>query len=346
MRKKFFQKIILNKQNSIKDAIQNLAISGLQICFVCEGTKLLGTITDGDIRKAILKKINLEDTIHKIMNTNFTSVEKNVSEQKAKTLMRLYKINQIPVLDKNKNIINVYFSNTIETKVQYENPVIIMAGGFGKRLMPITKNCPKPLLPVLGKPVLEHIITRLKTEGFRNIYISTHYLGNMIRDYFGNGENFGVYINYIDEEKPLGTAGCLSKFEPINDKDFIVCNGDVLTDIPFAQLLEYHIANKSVATMAVREYFWKHPFGVIKTKGISIKSITEKPIEKTYVNAGIYVFKIKVKKIVKKDKKIEMPDLFRILKKKKQNTVIFPMFENWLDIGDTKEYERAQKKFY
>ena len=125
-----------------------------------------------------------------------------------------------------------------------------------------------------------------------------------------------------------------------------MCNGDVLTDIPFAQLLEYHIANKSVATMAVREYFWKHPFGVIKTKGISIKSITEKPIEKTYVNAGIYVFKSKVKKIVKKDKKIEMPDLFRILKKKKQNTVIFPMFENWLDIGDTKEYERAQKKFY
>ena len=238
-----------------------------------------------------------------------------------------------------------FFSETIETNLQYDNPVIIMAGGFGKRLMPITKNCPKPLLPVLGKPVLEHIITKLKNEGFKNIYISTHHLANMIKDYFGDGKNFGVSIKYIDEKIPLGTAGCLSRFEPKNDKDFIVCNGDVLTDIPFAQLLEYHIENNSSATMAVREYFWKHPFGVIKTCGLKIKSITEKPIEKTYVNAGIYVFKNKVKNIIQKDKKIEMPEFFRILKKKKYNTIVFPMFENWLDIGDTKEYERAQKKY-
>ena len=225
--------------------------------------------------------------------------------------MNLYKINQIPVIDKKRNLINVFFSDTIETPFQYDNPVIIMAGGFGKRLMPITKNCPKPLLPVLGKPVLEHIITKLKNEGFNNIYISTHYLANMIKDYFGNGKNFGVSIKYIDEKIPLGTAGCLSKFEPKNE----------------------------------REYFWKHPFGVIKTKGFNIKSITEKPIEKTYVNAGIYVFKNKIKNIIQKDKKIEMPEFFRILKRKKYNTIVFPMFENWLDIGDTKEYERAQKKY-
>ena len=345
MKKKFFTKSILKKKNSIKDAIENLALSKLQICFVCEGRKLLGTITDGDIRRAILKKMSLETEIEKIMNKNFTSIGVNSSLKKAKTLMNLYKINQIPVIDKKRNLINVFFSDTIETPFQYDNPVIIMAGGFGKRLMPITKNCPKPLLPVLGKPVLEHIITKLKNEGFNNIYISTHYLANMIKDYFGDGKNFGVSIKYIDEKIPLGTAGCLSKFEPKNEKDFIVCNGDVLTDIPFAQLLEYHIENKSTATMAVREYFWKHPFGVIKTKGFNIKSITEKPIEKTYVNAGIYVFKNKIKNIIQKDKKIEMPEFFRILKRKKYNTIVFPMFENWLDIGDTKEYERAQKKY-
>ena len=166
----------------------------------------------------------------------------------------------------------------------------------------------------------------------------------MIREYFGNGKNFGVTINYIEEKKPLGTAGCLSKFKSNNDKDFIVCNGDVLTDISFSQLLDYHLRNKSIATMAVREYFWKHPFGVIKTNGFKIKSITEKPIEKTYVNAGIYVFKNRITKILKKNKKIEMPDLFRLLKKRKHNTIVFPMFENWLEIGDTKEYARAQKK--
>ncbi len=345
MIKKFFNKSILNKNNSIKEAIENLALSGLQICFVCDGKKLLGTITDGDIRRAILKKVNLETKVEKIMNNNYISITINSSPKKAKTLMNFYKINQIPVIDKNRNLVNVFFSETIETNLQYDNPVIIMAGGFGKRLMPITKNCPKPLLPVLGKPVLEHIITKLKNEGFKNIYISTHHLANMIKDYFGHGKNFGVSIKYIDEKIPLGTAGCLSRFEPKNDKDFIVCNGDVLTDIPFAQLLEYHIENNSSATMAVREYFWKHPFGVIKTSGLKIKSITEKPIEKTYVNAGIYVFKNKVKNIIQKDKKIEMPEFFRILKKKKYNTIVFPMFENWLDIGDTKEYERAQKKY-
>jgi len=344
MKKNFFSKSIIKKNNSIKDAIKNLSVTSLQICFVCEGKKLLGTVTDGDIRRSILKKVSLETQVNTIMNKNYISISSN-SSKKAKTLMSLNKINQIPVIDKKKNLINVFFSETIEGPVQYENPVIIMAGGFGKRLMPITKNCPKPLLPVMGKPLLEHIITRLKNEGFKNIYLSVHYLANMIKDYFGNGQNFGVNISYIDERVPLGTAGCLTKFKPKNEKDFIVCNGDVLTDIPFDQLLEYHLKNKSTATMAVREYYWKHPFGVIKTNGVNIKTITEKPIEKTYVNAGIYVFNNKILKAIKKEKKIEMPQLFRILKKKKYKTIVFPMFENWLDIGDTKEYERAQKQF-
>ena len=345
MQKKIFTKAILKKTNSLNDAIKNLSKTGLQICFICDGKKLIGTITDGDIRRAILKKKNLETKIKEVMSENYIFIQKNSSIKKAKILMNLYKINQIPVIDKNKNFLDVFFSDTIETSLQHENPVIIMAGGFGKRLMPLTKNCPKPLLPVLGKPVIEHIINKLKSEGFKNIFISTHYLSSMIREYFGNGKNFGVTINYIEEKKPLGTAGCLSNFKSNNDKDFIVCNGDVLTDISFSHLLDYHSRNKSIATMAVREYFWKHPFGVIKTNGLKIKSIKEKPIEKTYINAGIYVFKNRITKILKKDKKIEMPDFFRLLKKRKYNTIVFPMFENWLDIGDTKDYAQAQKKY-
>ena len=345
MNRKFFTKAILKKTNSINEAIKNLSNSGLQICFVCDGKKLIGTVTDGDIRRAIIKKKNLEEKISEIMNKNYIFIHKNSSIQKAKTLMNLYKINQIPVIDNNKNLLNVFFSETIESPAQYQNPVIIMAGGFGKRLMPLTKDCPKPLLPILGKPVLEHIIIKLKNEGFRNIFISTYYLANMIKEYFGDGKNFGVMINYIEEEIPLGTAGCLSKFKSNNSKDFIVCNGDILTDISFTQLLDHHMKNKSTGTMAVREYFWKHPFGVIKTDGLKIKSIKEKPIEKTYVNAGIYVFKNKIIKMLEKNKKLEMTDFFRLLKKKKYNTIVFPMFENWLDIGDAKEYARAQKKY-
>ena len=197
MQKKIFTKAVLKKTNSLNEAIKNLSKTGLQICFICEGKKLIGTITDGDIRRAILKKKNLETRIKEVMNKNYIFIKKNSSIKKAKTLMNLYKINQIPVIDKNNNLLDVFFSETIETSLQYENPVIIMAGGFGKRLMPLTKNCPKPLLPVLGKPVIEHIIIKLKNEGFKNIYISTHYLSNMIREYFGNGKNFGVTINYI-----------------------------------------------------------------------------------------------------------------------------------------------------
>ena len=345
MKKNIFSKAIIKKQNTIKEAIRNLANSSLQICFICENKKLLGTLTDGDIREAILKKISLDSPVKNIMNKNYLSVDSNLSYKKARALLRIYKINQIPVLDKKKNLINVFFSETIEVTASYDNPIIIMAGGFGKRLYPITKNCPKPLLPILGKPILEHIVNKFKSEGFKNIFISTHYLGNMIKEYFGNGKNFGVNINYIEENKPLGTAGCISKFKTKKKLDFIVCNGDVLTDISFPQLLAHHLENKSTATMAVRRFFWQHPFGVIKTDGIKIKSIKEKPTQETYVNAGIYVFKYKVKKMIKQNKKTEMPELFRVIKKKKQKTIIFPMFENWLDIGDTKEYEKAQKKF-
>lgn len=342
---KMFHKAVLSKEKTIQEVIKNLSVTNLQICFICEKQKLLGTVTDGDIRRAILKKINLDQPVKKIMNTDYVFVDSTLSIHKARKLMKLYKLNQIPVINKKKILINVFFSETIDTSPSYENPVIIMAGGFGKRLYPMTKNCPKPLLPIVGKPVLEHIINKLKNEGFHNIYISIHYLGNMIKEYFGNGKKFDVNIKYINEDNPLGTAGCISKFESINNKDFLVCNGDVLTDISFAQLLEYHLAKKSTATMAVRKFFWQHPFGVIKTNGIKIKTITEKPIEESYVNAGIYVFKNDVIKLVKKNKKFEMPALFRKIKNKKFKTIIFPMFENWLDIGDAKEYEKAQKKF-
>jgi NDP-sugar pyrophosphorylase family protein len=168
----------------------------------------------------------------------------------------------------------------------------------------------------------------------------------MIKEYFQDGCNFGVNIKYINEDIPLGTAGSLSKFKSDNKKDFLVCNGDVLTDISFAQLMSHHFEQKATATMAVRRYHWQHPFGVIKTEKnkLQIKSIHEKPIQETFVNAGIYVFKDKVKDWIKKDKKLEMPSLFKLLRRKKEKTIIFPMYESWLDIGNSKEYEEAQKK--
>lgn len=217
-----------------------------------------------------------------------------------------------------------------------------MAGGFGKRLLPKTKNCPKPLLPVNGKPLLEHIINQFKNEGFENIYISIHYLGQMIKDYFGDGSNFGINIRYLEEQQPLGTAGALFLLNEKFSEPVLVCNGDVIAQISFANLLEYHKSENAFATMAVRSYVWQHPFGVVKVKGNLIKSIKEKPKAETYVNAGIYVFDNLVRKLSDKPKKIDTTKIFEILRTKKKKTIVYPLHEEWLDIGDAKQYEKAQ----
>jgi len=344
--KKHFLKSVINKNSKIKFAIKNLSESNLQICFICENEKLIGTLTDGDVRRAILKGIKLDEKVSNIMNKKYFYLRENETYEKAKRFMDIYKIKQIPLIDRSKKLCNVFFSETIGSSNIIDNPFLIMAGGFGKRLYPRTKNCPKPLLPLAGKPILEHIINKIRNEGFREIVISTHYLSEMIVEYFGNGKQFGVDISYIKENKPLGTSGAISKFKNVKNKSFIVCNGDVLTDISFNQLLEHHLSNKAKATMAVRKYSWQNPFGVIKTNGINITKITEKPVAETYVNAGIYVFSPDVKNFVTSNKKLEMPDLFRTLRKKKLRTIVFPMFENWLDIGNSNEYEKAQKRLF
>lgn len=344
MKKIYYSKSILSPNTNLKKIIENLAKTQLQICFICKKKRLIGTVTDGDIRRALLKGIKLDDNIKNIMNKKFFFLENNTSFEKAKKLMSIYKINQIPVLNKKGDLIDVFFSETINVEKIFDNPIIIMAGGFGKRLYPITKNCPKPLLPIGGKPVLEHIIKKIRNEGFKNIIISTHYLGEMIFEYFGDGSKFGVNIKYIDEVKPLGTAGCISKFKNETKKPFLVCNGDVITDISFEQILTHHLDHKADATMAVRKYILQNPFGVIKTKGNKIINIVEKPVAETYVNAGIYAFNPIIKKHISSNKKTEMPQLFRHLKKKKLKTIVFPMHEDWLDIGNPKEYEKAQTK--
>ena len=269
---KIFKKAIIRKNSSIKEALQNLQKTGLKICFVCEKKKLLGTITDGDIRRFILKNRNLNLEVKEIMNSNFLHINKTDNLLIANKLMKYHKVSQIPQVDRKKNLINVFFSkifsqNTLEKK---NDPVLIMAGGFGKRLLPYTKNTPKPLLPVSGKPILEHIICRLRDEGFNNFYISTHYLANKIENHFKNGKSYNINIRYIKEKKPLGTAGSLAYFANKKFSNLLVVNGDVLTNISLTKLLNYHKKLKASATIAVRRFFWQHPYGVINTKGVKI----------------------------------------------------------------------------
>jgi len=220
--------------------------------------------------------------------------------------------------------------------------MVIMAGGMGTRLRPHTENCPKPLLPVAGKPMLEHIIEHAKLEGFSHFVLAIHYLGHMIEEHFGNGERLGVQIDYLREQSPLGTAGALGLLNPRPDAAFVVTNGDVITDIHYGELLDFHLRHNAAATMAVRVHEWQHPFGVVQTQGIEIVGFEEKPVARTHINAGVYALEPDALNALAADTRCDMPALFERLQEQSKRTVAYPMHEPWLDVGRPDDLERAR----
>jgi NDP-sugar pyrophosphorylase family protein len=211
--------------------------------------------------------------------------------------------------------------------------MVIMAGGKGIRMRPYTENCPKPMLEVGGKPMLEHIIERSKADGFRNFIIALNYLGHMIEDHFGDGSNWKVKISYLREEEPLGTAGALSILQKSLDKPFLVTNGDVMTDIHYCDMLDFHLHHNAMATMAVSQYEIQNQFGVVKTKGLEIEGFEEKPIYRSHINSGIYVLNPDVLNLLESNKRCDMPTLFEQIKENGGRTIVYPMHEPWLDVG-------------
>jgi NDP-sugar pyrophosphorylase family protein len=223
--------------------------------------------------------------------------------------------------------------------------MVIMAGGRGTRLGQHTENCPKPLLPVGGKPMLEHIIERAKAEGFNRFVIAIHYLGQMIEEYFGDGSRWQVQIAYLHEQTPLGTAGALGLMQPRPDEPFLVTNGDVLTDIRYGELLDFHCRHRAAATMAVRQHEWQHPFGVVKTKGVEIIGFEEKPILRSHINAGIYAMEPHTLDSLGLNEHCDMPTLFTRLKERDGRTIVYPMHEPWLDVGRPDDLLQARNEY-
>jgi len=226
-----------------------------------------------------------------------------------------------------------------------ENIMVIMAGGKGKRLRPLTENCPKPLLNIAGKPILEHIITKARNNGFGKFIISVNYLGDMIKDYFSDGSNLNVSIDYLHESLPLGTAGSLSMLEFRPSTPILVSNGDVMTDINYGEFLDFHRAHDSYATMAVRRHEWTHPFGVVHTDNLRIVGFEEKPIFHTYINAGIYVLNPESLDLMVRNEYCDMPELFKRCQMALKNTLAYPMYETWMDIGMYDDFEKASRNF-
>lgn len=339
--------ICLNYEETLLNALKNLEKNNAQIVLVIDKKgKLLGTISDGDIRRNLIVGNSLKTKVTEIMNKNFISLDEDYSKQNILEIMRIKDINQIPIIDKDGKVFDiVLLRELIKNTKNYDNPVLIMAGGIGSRLMPFTENCPKPMLKVGEKPILEILLERLIENGFRNFYISVNYLKEQIIDYFNDGKKWNVNIRYLKEKKRLGTAGALSLLPKNLKEPFIVMNGDILTKFNIYQLLDFHKKNHSFATICAREYEFKIPFGVIQSNGIELSEIVEKPTYKSFVNAGVYAFEPQVLKIIKSNESLDMPELIERIKNSNKKINVCPIHEYWIDIGRHETLNKAHQSW-
>lgn len=329
-----WQSTLIPLGSTIRQAIHSLEQSALQVVLVITAdNRLVGTLTDGDIRRAFLKGHQMDSNIDQIVQTNPLAVPADMGREMVLQLMKINKIHQLPVVDHNNSVIGLHVWNSVLEPAIRDNCMVIMAGGKGTRLRPHTENCPKPMLEVSGKPMLEHIMDRAKEDGFRNFVISLNYLGHMIEDHFGNGERHGINIQYLREDSPLGTAGCLGLFEDIPKLPFVVTNGDVLTDIHYSDLLDFHVRHHADATMAVRQHEIQNQFGVVMTQGLEIEGFEEKPIYRSHINAGVYILNPESLIHINRNQKCDMPTLLEMIKESGGRTIVYPMHEPWLDVG-------------
>ncbi|MEE3807519.1 nucleotidyltransferase family protein [Lysinibacillus fusiformis] len=341
---KKWQKTLVNQNHTLLETMKIIDDSSLQFAVVVdEEQHLLGTVTDGDIRRGILRGEGLDVKITSIMNPNPITAKSGQRYHKYKQLMKSKMLKQLPIVDENNRIINILFADNIETTLN-KNTVVLMLGGLGTRLRPLTNDTPKPMLRVGNKPILETIIEGFKQYGYTNFIFSVNYKKEVIQDYFQNGEAFDVTIEYIEEDKKMGTAGALSLLKKRPTKPFFVMNGDLLTQINFDQLMQFHMEYESVATMCVREFEYQIPYGVIETNGTDLVTIKEKPIHRSFVNAGIYVLNPDVLDYIPQDEFYDMPSLFEKLIEKNSKTSVFPIREYWLDIGQIDDFNKANNE--
>lgn len=343
---KDWKKVLVSSAATIRDTIQTIDNGALKIALVVDNkNQLLGTITDGDIRRGILCGISLDESVEKVMNRHPTTAGLNESRESIMTIMRNKCLQQIPLLGENGSVAGIELLENLIMPRRRNNPVLLMAGGLGSRLHPLTNDCPKPLLNVGSKPILEIILGNFIEYGFSRFFISVNYKAEMIEEYFGDGSHWGVEISYIRENTRMGTAGALSLLPNTLSEPIFVMNGDLLTKVNFDQLLNFHLEHESTATMCVREYDYQVPYGVVKIEKERLLGIVEKPIQNFFVSAGIYVLQPEVLDCVPRDTLYDMPTLFELLIELDKPVVVFPVREYWLDIGRMDDLERANGEF-
>lgn len=330
----------------LRKALEMLEASPSKIILVLDSDRtLVGTVTDGDFRRAILRGDDMDGYVIDIANRDPVSVHKDLNKGKLKSLIRERNVRYIPVVDDENQLTGLYDGSTKPSTDDLKVPIVLMAGGLGRRLMPLTADCPKPLLPLADKPILEHIIVKFRDQGYRRFYISINYLGHMIEDYFGTGENWGVEISYLRENMRLGTGGALDLLPNNMQFPFLVMNGDLITEMDFDDVVRNHIEEGAAATMCVREYMTSIPFGVVNFHGNTYLDVDEKPTYTHHINAGIYCLSKDALERIPSGEFYDMPTLFEDLTEKQHPCGVHVMRDSWIDIGNPREYESAQSRF-
>lgn len=331
---------------TLRQAMEAIDQSSMQLALIVgDHLYLKGLITDGDIRRAILRGVSLDAPVYDVMRIDPMVFRLQDSRDYVIRHMQKQKINHAPLLDTADRVLDLYSLNDLLSKQARSNPVLLMAGGLGTRLRPLTEHVPKPLLKVGNMPILETILTSFIENGFSHFYLAVNYKSEMIESYFGDGSRWDVEIEYLQEEKRLGTAGALSLLPKDLQEPIIVMNGDLLTKVDFGEFLDCHMEQSSVATMGVREYSWQVPYGVVELEGNRISRIEEKPVHRCYVNAGMYVLSPEAVHRVPAEEYLDMPDLFRGIVAEKKKTAVYPIRDYWMDIGQMDDFRQAQGEY-
>lgn len=338
---------LVTMTSSLRDVLHVINESGKGIALIVDDARRLSaTVTDGDVRRAILAGVHLDRPVGELEKRGThkpsLAVPMGTSHADMKSIMREASIRQLPLLDDQRRVVDLVTLDELTREPALPIHAAIMAGGFGTRLRPLTNNVPKPMLPVDGRPILEHVIEQLRNAGIKRISVTTHFLPQSIKEHFADGRAFGVDIDYICEDRPLGTAGALGLMEP-PDRTILVINGDILTRVNFHAMFAFHREHGADLTVAVRQHDVQIPFGVVEADDVYITRLREKPVYSFSVNAGIYLLEPRACGMIPRGKPFDMTDLIDHLLTQGHPVVGFPIVEYWSDIGVPDSYEQAQK---
>jgi dTDP-glucose pyrophosphorylase len=343
---KYIENIKLTSNATIKEALEIIDNGAMQIALIVdEKDALIGTLTDGDIRRGLLKGLDLNSSVESIIFKTPTIAKISDTKEEILKIALSKKLHQVPIVDNDGKILGIQEIEELIKPKEKTNKVILMVGGLGTRLRPLTENTPKPMLKVGNKPILQTIVEKFAEYGYTNIVMCVNYKSQIIQDYFGDGKEFGVNIEYIQEKQRMGTAGALSLLIEKPIEPFFVMNGDLLTNVNFEHLHDFHVSNNSMGSMCVREYDLQVPYGVVTIENSKIVDIEEKPTHKFFVSAGIYMLSPEILEYIPQNQFYDMPTLFEKIISENKNAISFPLREYWLDIGRLEEYKKANKEY-